>query len=119
MKNSSILLLASVSLLSIAAPAATQTEPTVAAPGQSADDLALTGDIVVTARRRVELLQDVPQTVNVVTAAQVDKLNLRTFTDLQSVVPGLTLTQQSSFNSSATVRGIAFDPAASGTNPSI
>ncbi len=119
MKNSSILLLASVSLLSIAAPAAAQTEPTVAAPGQSADDLALTGDIVVTARRRVELLQDVPQTVNVVTAAQVDKLNLRTFTDLQSVVPGLTLTQQSSFNSSATVRGIAFDPAASGNNPSI
>ena len=39
-----------------------------------------------------ESIQDVPQTVNVVTSAQIEKLNLRTFTEIASVVPGLTLT---------------------------
>src|SRR4051794_7356462 len=54
------------------------------------------GEIVVTARRRSESLQTVPQTVNAVTADTLQKLNLTTFQDIQAVVPGLTLTQGNS-----------------------
>lgn len=79
----------------------------------------LDADIVVTARRREERLLDVPQTVNVVTGAQVEKLNLRNFTDIQSLVPGLQMQSTSAFSNSATVRGVAFSPEASGNNPSV
>lgn len=76
-------------------------------------------EIIVSARRREESLQDVPQTVNVVTAAQVEKLNLRNFQEIQNIVPGLTMSQTSAFSSQATVRGVAFVPEASGNNPSV
>lgn len=76
-------------------------------------------EIVVTARRRDESLQDVPQTINVVTASQIEKLDIRNFTDVQSLVPGLTLTGGGSFSTAATVRGVSFAPEASGNNPTV
>lgn len=92
------------------------------APAPSSEEtgaLAPSEEIIVSARRREETIQGVPQTVNVVTAAQVEKLNLRSFQEIASIVPGLTLTQTSSFSSQATVRGVAFVPEASGNNPSV
>lgn len=89
------------------------------AASQATGDLPADNEILVTARRREESIQDVPQTVNVVTAEQVEKLNLRNFQEIASIVPGLTLTQTSSFSSQATVRGIAFVPEASGNNASV
>ncbi|MCE7798291.1 TonB-dependent receptor plug domain-containing protein [Sphingobium sufflavum] len=67
-------------------------------------------DIIVTARRKDERLQDVPTTINAVTADAIDKLNLREFRDIQNVVPGLQLTNASNgFSAGATVRGVKFD----------
>ena len=45
----------------------------------------------MTARRKGELLIDVPETVDVVTAETVQKLNILNFQDMQSIVPGLTM----------------------------
>jgi iron complex outermembrane receptor protein len=119
-----VILCAGVSMLSVATPAFAQAAPPSATPAAAdqQDDtgvLAPDNDIVVTARRREESVQDVPQTVNVVTSAQVEKLNLRTFTDVASVVPGLTLTPGGSFGSNATLRGVSFNPIASGNNPTV
>lgn len=75
-------------------------------------------EIVVSARRRTESLQDVPQTVNVVSSDQIDKLNLRTFTDIQTLVPGLTLTGGGSFSTAATVRGVAYN-VETGADPTV
>ena len=127
--------LSGASLLALASPALAQETPerdelppeaqlptSVPEGADRADDtgeLAPSNEIVVTARRRAESVQDVPQTVNVVTAAQVEKLDLRTFTEIASVVPGLQLTTTSAFSNQATVRGIAFSPEASGNNPSV
>jgi iron complex outermembrane receptor protein len=114
------LLLAAVSSISMASTALAQDGPSTGAAQQADEGIdSDNGEIIVTARRRDESLRDVPQTVNVVTAAQVEKLNLRNFTDIQSVVPGLQLTAASAFSNTATVRGIAFDPVASGNNPSV
>lgn len=108
---------AGVSLFAIAPQAYAQDKPD---DTQATDDaVAPGGDIVVTARRRDESVQDVPQTVNVVTAAEIQKLNLRNFQDIQTVVPGLNLVSNSAFSNQATVRGIAFAPEASGNNPSV
>ncbi|HEX7854178.1 MAG TPA: TonB-dependent receptor plug domain-containing protein [Sphingobium sp.] len=72
-------------------------------------------DIIVTARRKDERLQDVPTTINAVTADTIGKLNLREFKDIQAVVPGLQLTNASNgFSAGATVRGVKFDIDAGG-----
>ena len=68
------------------------------------------GEIVVAARRKEESLQDVPEFVNVVTTEAVEKLKLTQFTELQSVVPGLTLAQDGSGTQTSTsLRGVTFD----------
>jgi iron complex outermembrane receptor protein len=68
------------------------------------------GEIVVTARRRSESLQEVPQTVNAVTADTLQKLNIRQFADIQTVVPGLTLAQrQGPTSGEASMRGVTFN----------
>jgi iron complex outermembrane receptor protein len=112
------------SLAAVATPAFGQAAPPQAAPStadalDNSGELAPTDEIIVSARRREESVQDVPQTVNVVTSAQIDKLNIRTFAEVASVVPGLTLTGGSSFGSAATIRGVAFSPEASGNNPRV
>lgn len=108
------------SLLAIAAPAFAQPVPPTSEPVGADDTGSLANnEIIVSARRRDESVQEVPQTINVVTAAQVENLNLRNFTDISSVVPGLQMQSSSAFTNTATVRGIAFDPAASGNNPSV
>ena len=124
MLKAATLTLASVSLVAMTAPAFGQASPPQASPAaaDALDDtgeLAPSNEIVVSARRREESVQDVPQTVNVVTSAQIEKLNLRNFTEISAVVPGLTLTPGASFGSSATLRGVAFSPEASGNNPTV
>lgn len=88
------------------ASTAVQAQDQAAADGASA----VSEDIIVTARRKDERLQDVPTTINAVTADTIEKLNLREFKDIQAVVPGLQLSSGSNgFSTSATVRGVKFD----------
>ncbi len=68
-------------------------------------------EVVVTARRREEILQDVPATVNAVSPAELQKLNLQNLQDISGVVPGLTITQTTAgFSDNDTLRGISFNP---------
>jgi iron complex outermembrane receptor protein len=100
---------ASLLVLSSAAGAHAQ----AAAPGgplAAADQTATLGEIVVTARRRSESLQEVPQTVNAITADTLTKLNIQQFQDVAELVPGLTLTAATNgYTSSASLRGVDFN----------
>jgi iron complex outermembrane receptor protein len=118
--------LTGASLLCIATAAIGQTTPAassghVATGGATAIDATdASADIVVTARRRDESLQDVPMVVNAVTQEEAEKLNFRTFQDVQAVVPGLNLsTQSNGTGGSVTLRGVNFDVNASGFNPTV
>lgn len=63
-------------------------------PPPPADADAFTLDeIVVTARRKFESLQDVPLVVEALTAETLDKMNVTNLADIQKVVPGLNMTQ--------------------------
>jgi len=74
-------------------------------------------EIIITARRRSEVLQDVPQTVNAVTAGDLQKLNLQNLQDLSGVVPGLQIASVSTgFNDNNTLRGVTFNPTAGTQN---
>jgi iron complex outermembrane receptor protein len=85
----------------------------------SSSDSAGTGltEIVVTARRKSELLEDVPQTVTPVTAADIQNFNLQTMTDIAQVVPGLQITGSTNRSLDVnTFRGVSFQPATGSQN---
>ena len=98
------LILTGVSLISLSTPAFAE------APSANDHAAADNGDIVVSARRKDERLQDVPKVVNVVTGAELDKLNIRQFQDVQSSTPGLTLQDSGTgYTQKTTLRGVSFD----------
>jgi iron complex outermembrane recepter protein len=73
----------------------------------------------VTARRRSESLQEVPQVVTAVTGDTLQKLNIQRFDDVQAVVPGLTLASNATgYQSGASLRGVTFD-VVSGADPTV
>lgn len=83
-KTTNTVLLAGVGLLAIAQPA----YATEVAVEPQASGVTLDSDIIVTARRRDESVQDVPATVQAVTSETLEKLNLRRLEDIQAVVRG-------------------------------
>ncbi len=85
--------------------------------GQSDSALSLE-EIIVSARRRDESLQDIPVTVNVVSNEVLEELNIRRFEDLEQIVAGLEL-EDRAVGPLASMRGIRFDAFASGNNPSV
>ncbi len=104
--------LCGVCLSALSTPAFAQTAPAAAA--EAVDE------IVVSARRRDENAQDVPLVVNAVTAETIEKLNLRNFTDISTVVPGLSLgVLGNGTGGTASMRGVNFDINASGNNPTV
>ncbi|HKR90060.1 MAG TPA: TonB-dependent receptor, partial [Phenylobacterium sp.] len=76
-------------------------------------------EIVVTARRRPEGLQNTPLMENVVTSDSLQKLNIKQFQDIQAVVPGLSLAQNGSgYQAAASLRGVTFD-VSTGAQPTV
>jgi iron complex outermembrane receptor protein len=107
-RSYALALCACASWLTLVPTASAAAQPASAAAGQPED--AVLGEIVVTARRRSESLQEVPQTVNAVTSDTLQKLNIKQFQDVQNVVPGLSLISNGTgFQASASLRGVTYD----------
>lgn len=69
-------------------------------------------EVVVTARRKSEALEDVPETVSAVTPSELQKLNLQNLTDISGVVTGLqVINGGQGYNDTVTLRGVSFNPA--------
>jgi iron complex outermembrane receptor protein len=117
----SFALLSGVSLFVVAGPALAQESPDTHASETNTDAATSeTGDIVVTARRREESVQDVPLVVNAVTSQSLEKLNIRDFKDVQTLVPGLQLQPAADGVAPvATLRGVNFDSNNSGSNATV
>lgn len=75
-------------------------------------------EVTVTARRAEESLQDVPLTVNAVSAEAIQENNIRDLEDITAIVAGLTL-EEDSIAPNASMRGVRFDTFASGNNPTV
>lgn len=63
-------------------------------------------EIIVTAQKRAENVQDIPVTINVVMGDQLDKFSIRDTNDLAASVPGLTIQHTPQNLSQVTMRGI-------------
>jgi iron complex outermembrane receptor protein len=70
-------------------------------------------EVIVTARKREENLQQVPTAINVFTADNLKDQQVENIADLQSSTPNVTITETSGLRSGATtifIRGIGNDP---------
>ena len=112
--NSMFRYLSSVAAISLSVPAfaqdtaATQDESQVSTPTPEATtppDGGL-GEIIVTAQRRNERLQDVPVSVQVVTGQQLAEQNRNSLESLTRTVPGVKVTSGGTFANALYVRGI-------------
>jgi outer membrane receptor protein involved in Fe transport len=99
---------AAVLALAIGTPAAAQTQPAASPPGnQNADDLNLQ-EIIVTAQKRAENVQDVPASVSVVGEQQLKNLQVTQLADIAAYVPGFQVDSGGSpGQTTITLRGIA------------
>lgn len=104
---------ASLFALTIAGPAFAQTPPAAVEEDTSAD-------IIVTASKRAQTLQDVPISVAVASAERVEKSQIRDLIDIQTLVPSLKVGQQrSSANTSFYIRGFGNGANNAGIEPSV
>ena len=76
----------------------------------AADDAMPGGDIVVTARKRSESLLDVPISVTVVGAQQLEHQKINDIADLTRTIPGVFIQERSVLNTSISIRGVGGDP---------
>jgi len=109
---------ASLMVLAWAIPAAAQTTVAGQEPQAQAQSAVGLEEVVVTAQRRTEKLQEVPMTVNALSGETLKKYNLNDLTDIAALTPGLDLTASSGVNGTITLRGAGFNQS-TGSFPSI
>ncbi len=107
MSNRILQSLLATTAISLALPAAVLAQ---AAPAPATDVASEEiGDIIVTARRGPEKLQDVPVSVQVVSGDQLEKLAITGVEEVSKLAPGLTLVNAGS-NTNVTLRGVTWQP---------
>lgn len=89
-----------------------------AAPAEDTTDYG--NEIIVTATKRSQTLQDTPVAVSVTSAADLERSQIRDLIDLQSAVPSLRVSQlQSSANTNFIIRGFGNGANNAGIEPSV
>ncbi len=108
------LLLMTVAPFALSGVAMAQTSP---APAAARTEDGIT-DIVVTAQRRSEKLQDVPVSITALSGVQLTKAGALSTVDLTNLTPGL-VWGRSTANSQPTIRGIGTRNASIGDEPNV
>ena len=109
--------LAGTAMSAFAAPAYAQTTND---SNEDAEAIA-PGDIVVTARRRVESLQDTPVALTAINTAQLDQKNTLNIGDIQGFSPNLLITNQNSGAAAAnlSIRGLTYADVEKSAEPTV
>ncbi len=63
-------------------------------------------EIIITAEKRSESLQDLSQAVTALSREDIDDRNITSFVDLSSIAPGVTVTKNEGFKTVITIRGV-------------
>ena len=110
-------LLLSAALCSAAGLARAQTAP---AKTTETPQVSTVEEIIVTSGKRAENIQNVPASVLVMTAANLERANARDFEDLARIAPSLTITKTTQpANNSINIRGIGTYAFSIATQPSV
>ena len=78
----------------------------VLAPSALAQATPIFEEVLVTAEKRSESLQDLSQAVTALTAADVEERHLISFVDLSAIAPGVNVAKNEGFKTVITIRGI-------------
>lgn len=108
MNNTRILMLAGVSALTLSV-GAVHAQTAAQAPTAEPETV---GEVIVTARRQAENLQNVPTTVSAVSGDSLKKLAITQFQDVAALVPGLSLGVGGVTSGRApapSIRGVSYD----------
>jgi iron complex outermembrane receptor protein len=109
-----------VTLAAEAAPPPAPARPISATDPAQDSPFETVEEVVVTANKREENVQDVPASVLVVTEAAMERSNIRDFDDLVKVAPSVTITKTSQpGNNSINIRGIGTYAYSIATEPSV
>lgn len=93
-------------LAAIATPASAQAETAPDAADAEVNSEGNVDEIIVTATKREQTLQEVPVAVSVTSAEQIERAQVRDLNDLQTLVPSLRVSQlNSSANTNFIIRG--------------
>jgi outer membrane receptor protein involved in Fe transport len=100
---------------------AQESQDDIAQPAPDAPEQAGTGnEIIVTASKREQTLQDVPIAVSVTSAETIERTQIRDVRDLQTLIPSLRVTQsQALFATSYSIRGFGTSGNNAGFEPSV
>lgn len=94
--------------------------PPVEPAADSDEAFDIVEEVIVTAGKRLENIQDVPASVLVVTQATLERANVRDFDDIVKVAPSVTITKTSQpGNNSINIRGIGTYAYSIATEPSV
>jgi iron complex outermembrane receptor protein len=109
--------LASASAIAIAAPAFAQDAPAPEQAAQPADN----SDIIVTAQRKAEKVTEVPISITVANAAQLERQQVNTMNDLNRIAPSLEIQQAPGQNTGGggSIRGIGTQTFSAGAVASV
>ena len=103
-----------------AAPQAAPSQGAAPAANASAPGVATLGEVVVTAQKRAQRLQDVPQAVQAVSGAELRAAGVVEFTDLSKVAPSLVVRPaENPANASVSMRGVGTFAFSIGVEPSV
>ncbi|MFB2558106.1 TonB-dependent receptor [Sphingobium sp. sgz301303] len=102
---SSVSVLAAIIATSLSASAQAQSAQAAGTTSSSADETT-TGEIVVTAQKKTERLQDVPAAVSVISAQSLTESNKTRFQDYFAQLPSVSLTQTYQQTPGIAIRGI-------------
>jgi iron complex outermembrane receptor protein len=112
-------LLATTSLVFAASPAFAQEAP-ASADAPATEDTGGLEDIVVTAQKRSQNMQNVPVAITALSAESIENQRIADFSDLTRAAPSLTITQTtSSPNNSIILRGVGTFAFSIGVEPSV
>jgi iron complex outermembrane recepter protein len=121
--SSRAILLATVTVFAMAVPGAALAQPVeYAEPAgdMPSEDFGNANEIVVTATKREQTLQDVPVAVTVATAARIERAQIRDLKDLGALVPSLRIGErQSSAITNFFIRGFGNGANNVGIEPSV
>lgn len=84
-----------------------------------AQNVGVEDEIIVTAQKRDQSIQDVPIAITAFDQADLDQLGVQQFDDLADFVPGLEVQEQSANNPGFNIRGITSDSGAATIEPRV
>lgn len=105
-------------LLATAVLAAVSPLPAIAQTTAGGDDVGV-ADIVVTAQKRAQRLNDVPVSITAATGDQLAKSGVDSIETLSKVVPGLTFAASLNASPILTLRGVGFNDYTLGASPAV